>query len=126
MIRGVGTDIVAVGRIERASRRCPELLERLFTATERAYCEKQHRCFESYAARFAAKEALLKALGTGGRDGISWQDMEVVRDGRGRPELVLGGQALEAARRRGVNAVHLSLSHSREYATAVVVLEERT
>jgi holo-[acyl-carrier protein] synthase len=124
MIKGIGTDIVEVGRIERESARLgPEFLAGLFTPGEIEYCESRRRRFESYAARFAAKEAFLKALGTGGRDGISWQEIEVVRDGRGRPELVLKGHALEAARQRGVSTALVSLSHSRECATAVAVLE---
>lgn len=124
MIKGIGTDIVEVGRLERATRRHGQgFLARLFTAAEIEYCEGKWRRFESYAARFAAKEAFLKALGTGGRDGISWQDMEVVRDARGRPELVLSGNALQAARRLGVARVFLSLSHTGGHATAVTVLE---
>jgi holo-[acyl-carrier protein] synthase len=124
MIKGIGTDIVEVGRIERESARLgPGFLGRLFTPGEIDYCEQRHRRFESYAARFAAKEAFLKALGTGGRDGISWQDIEVVRDARGRPELMLRGRAEALARERGVSKVFISLSHSRELAAAVAVLE---
>ncbi len=124
MIKGIGTDIVEVSRIERESSRLGTgFLERIFTPGEIDYCERKRRRFESYAARFAAKEAFLKALGTGGRDGISWLDIEVVRDGRGRPGLVLHGRAREIARERGVAAVFISLSHSHELATAVAVLE---
>jgi holo-[acyl-carrier protein] synthase len=124
MIKGIGTDIVEVGRLERESaRQGAGFLSGLFTAGEIDYCEGRRRRFESYAARFAAKEAFLKALGTGGRDGISWQEIEVVRDARGRPGLVLTGHALEAVRLRGVSTVFVSLSHSRELATAVAVLE---
>jgi holo-[acyl-carrier protein] synthase len=124
MIRGIGTDIVEVGRLERATRRHGRVfLTRLFTPAEIEYCDSQLRCFESYAARFAAKEAFLKALGTGGRDGISWQEVEVVRESRGRPELALTGNALEAAHRIGAQKVFLSLSHTRGLATAVAVLE---
>ncbi|MBN1917460.1 MAG: holo-ACP synthase [Verrucomicrobia bacterium] len=124
MIKGIGTDIVEVDRLERESARAgSEFLQRLFTPGEIRYCESQRRRFESYAARFAAKEAFLKALGTGGRDGISWQDIEVVRDGRGRPELVLRGRAESLARSRGVSNVFVSLSHSHDLATAVTVLE---
>ena len=94
MIYGIGTDIVEVSRIERECRRLgADFLRRVFTPEEIGYCEGKRRRFESYAARFAAKEAFLKALGTGGRDGISWLEMEVVVDGRGRPELVLRGRA---------------------------------
>lgn len=124
MIVGVGTDIVEVGRLERGyERHRRRLLERLFTPREIAYCEGQAHPFESYAARFAAKEAFLKALGSCTRDGIAWPHMEVVRDGRGPPALALTGQALDAIRARGVANVFLSLSHTREYGVAVVVLE---
>lgn len=124
MIKGIGTDIVEVSRLERATERHGHaFLDRLFTPAEIEYCEGKAHRFESYAARFAAKEALLKALGTGGRDGISWQHMEVVRDHRGRPDLVLRANALDAARRVGAERVFLSLSHTGTVATAVVVLE---
>ena len=124
MIKGIGTDIVEVGRLERESaRQGGGFLAGLFTPGEIEYCEGKRRRFESYAARFAAKEAFLKALGTGGRDGISWQEIEVVRDARGRPELVLRGRAEAVAHERGVSKVFVSLSHSRELATAVTVLE---
>jgi holo-[acyl-carrier protein] synthase len=124
MIRGIGTDLVEVDRVQRAAgRRGRAFLERVFTPGEIEYCETQHHPFESYAARFAAKEAFLKALGTGQRDGISWKDMDVTRDGRGRPALVLNGRALELAERHGVGKIFVSLSHSRSHATAMVVLE---
>jgi holo-[acyl-carrier protein] synthase len=124
MIKGVGTDVVEVSRLEQATARHGHaFLARLFTPSEIEYCEGKAHRFESYAARFAAKEALLKALGTGGRDGISWQHMEVVRDPRGRPDLVLRDNALDAARRIGAERVFLSLSHTGTMATAVVVLE---
>jgi holo-[acyl-carrier protein] synthase len=124
MIRGVGTDIVEVARMEAAvGRHGRAFLARLFTPAEIEYCDGQWRRYEGYAARFAAKESFLKALGTGGRDGISWQDMEVVRDVRGRPDLVVAGAARAAADRIGVSSIFLSLSHTAGLATAVVVLE---
>jgi holo-[acyl-carrier protein] synthase len=124
MIKGIGTDIVEVSRIERESARLgADFLRRIFTPREIDYCEGRRRRFESYAARFAAKEAFLKALGTGGRDGISWLEIEVVRDERGRPDLVLRGRADELARERAISRVLVSLSHSHELATAVAVLE---
>jgi holo-[acyl-carrier protein] synthase len=124
MIKGIGTDIVEVDRLERATQlHGRAFLARLFTATEMEYCEGQWRRFESYAARFAAKEAFLKALGSGGRDGISWQDLDVVRDSLGRPDMVVKGNALLAARRLGVDRVFLALSHTSGMATAAIVLE---
>jgi holo-[acyl-carrier protein] synthase len=124
MIAGIGTDLVEVDRLEQAARRHGRrFLDRVFTPAEISYCDALARPYESYAARFAAKEAFLKALGTGQRDGIGWHHMEVARDRAGRPELVLTGPAREAAGRQGVAAVFLSLSHTRHHATAVVVLE---
>lgn len=123
MILGLGTDLVEVSRLEDATRRHPGFLERVFTPAEMQYCDGQYRRFEGYAARFAAKEAFLKALGTGLRNGISWLDVEVLRHDDGRPELNLHGQAREAAAAKGVARVHLSLSHTRGVGAAVVVLE---
>jgi holo-[acyl-carrier protein] synthase len=124
MIVGVGIDLVEVSRMEKGTRRHGgRFLARLFTPAEVAHCDALARPFESYAARFAAKEAFLKALGAGSRDGICWHDMEVAREGRGPPELVLTGRAREVATRRGVAGVFLSLSHTEGHATAVVVLE---
>lgn len=124
MIQGLGTDIVEVARLERAVRRHGHrFLERVFTSAEIEYCQRQCHPFQSYAARFAAKEAFMKALGHRRRDGITWQDMEVVRSGTGPPELVLRGEARAAALRRNVGRTLLTLSHTRRYATAVAVLE---
>jgi len=124
MITGIGTDIVEVTRVEGETARLgPAFLQEVFTPAEIEYCERRRRKYESYAARFAAKEAFLKALGTGGRDGIGWQEIEIVLDDRGRPDLALRGRAKELADERGVSGVHVSLSHSRELAAAVVVLE---
>jgi holo-[acyl-carrier protein] synthase len=124
VIAGVGTDLVEVARLELAvQRRGARFLARLFTPAERAYCDGLARPYESYAARFAAKEAFLKALGTGAREGLRWQEMEVARDAVGRPELVLRGRAHDAAARQDVSRVFLSLSHTRDHAAAVVVLE---
>lgn len=124
MIEGVGTDLVEVARLEHAARRHGDrFLHRVFTPSEVEYCRSQQHSFQSFAARFAAKEALLKALGTGLRDGISWQDMDIVRDGAGRPELILAGRALELATGRGVTRVFVSLSHTTDYGMAVVILE---
>jgi len=124
VIVGTGVDIVAITRFERfvGENNLP-LLERLFTADERQYCSGKRRSAQHYALRFAAKEALLKALGTGLREGISWQDVEVVNDPLGKPELRLTGKARELAERCGVRRSFLSLSHDGDVAIAMVVLE---
>jgi holo-[acyl-carrier protein] synthase len=124
MIEGVGTDLVEIARMEHAARRHGDrFLQRVFTPSELEYCRSQKHAFQSFAARFAAKEAFLKALGTGLRDGISWQDMDIIRDGAGRPELILTGRALELATARGVTRVFVSLSHTAAHGMAVVILE---
>ena len=116
MIVGVGIDVVQVARIERALARTPGLAGRLFTDGERALPRA-----ESLAARFAAKEAVAKALGAPG--GLRWRDAEVVNDPGGRPRLVLHGGVAEEAAAQGITTWHLSLSHDGGVATAVVVAE---
>lgn len=125
MIIGIGVDIIEVERIEEALRRRPDrFVVRLFTPGEIAYCEtsESHRS-RRLAARFAAKEATLKAFGLGLRD-VKWTDMEVVHDALGKPSLRLTGRLAEVAAERGVARLHLSLSHCKEYAIAQVVAEQ--
>ena len=117
MIVGVGIDVVQVARLERALARTPRLAVRLFTEGERASAKRS----ESLAARFAAKEAVAKALGAPG--GLRWTDAEVVTDPSGRPRLVLRGGVAEEAAAQGITTWHLSLSHDGGVATAVVVAE---
>ncbi len=116
MIVGVGVDVVEVARLQRALTRTPRLAGRLFTDAERAVT----RC-ESLAARFAAKEAVAKALGAPA--GLRWRDAEVVSDPDGRPRLVLHGGVADEAAAQGITAWHLSLSHDGGVATAVVIAE---
>ena len=104
--------------------RTPRFRERVFTARERDYCDARGASSaQHYAARFAAKEAALKALGTGWSGGLGWQDVEVVNDEAGRPELILRDAALELFRRSGATRAHLSLSHTAEHAVAQVIFE---
>jgi holo-[acyl-carrier protein] synthase len=127
MILGVGVDVVETARIERAARRHGErFLGRVFTEAEAAYCRGMKRSAEHLAARFAAKEAAVKALGTGFGRGFGLRDIEVARDASGRPALRLHRRARSLAERLGVRRVHVSLSHSRDLAAAVVVLEGGT
>lgn len=124
MISGIGTDIVAIERFQRfVDNNNTALLERLFTERERAVCLARKNGAASLAARFAAKEAFLKALGTGLRDGLSWQDMEVVNDEQGKPDLLLAGRALTLFQERGLGSLFLSISHDGGCAIAFVVLE---
>ena len=128
MIVGFGLDVVEVARLERllsgpASRaRAERFLERCFTAGERAYCDARRDRATRYAARFAAKEAVVKALGAPA--GVRWTDIEVWR-AEGAPAVRLGGAAERAARDLGVDAVHLTLTHDGGVAAAAVVLESR-
>ena len=104
--------------------RTPRFVDRVFTAAERAYCDSRGAVSaQHYAARFAAKEAALKALQTGWRGGISWQDVEVAAQENGAPYLIFSGQALEIFEKTGATATHLSISHTTQHAIAQVVLE---
>lgn len=126
MVLGVGTDLIEIARIEESIAQFGErFLSRVFTAGEIAYCRtKKKNAAESFAARFAAKEAGAKALGTGISRGVSWKELEVRRDPGERPTLHLSGRAAERARAMGVQRLSLSLSHSRDVALAVVIAED--
>ena len=121
-IFGIGIDVVEVERIARAIRDGGDKFTgRVFTAAERAYCQAQARPELHYAARFAAKEAVAKAFGTGIGENLAWLDMEVVRGEQGAPRLVLGGAGKEFAARHGIREVLISLSHAQAYAAANAV-----
>ena len=125
MLLGTGTDLVEIRRIEAAIARFGErFLARVFTPSEVAFCQRRQRSAgESFAARFAAKEAAAKALGTGIARGVHWREIEVRRDPGSRPTLHFSGRAALRAQQMGVTAAHLSLSHGRETAIAIVLLE---
>jgi len=124
MIVGTGVDIVETSRIQRVFERHGErFARRLFTPDEIAYCEKFKNKAERYAARFAAKEATFKALGTGWREGVRWLDVEVTHQPSGKPELVLKGRAQELGQTLGVTHAAVSISHADHYARAQVILE---
>lgn len=124
-ILGLGVDIVEIDRMSIALTRHPRLRERVFSEAERAYCEKRSRPEVHYALRFAAKEAVLKALGTG-FSGMRFQDVEVIREASGRPVPVLHGRAAERAAELGIIEMHLSLSftHTTAVASAVAITED--
>lgn len=120
----MGVDIAESERIEQGLNRYGDrFIKRLFTPAETAYCEKFKNRAERYAARFAAKEAAFKALGTGWRNGVRWLDVEITHCPSGKPELVLSGRAAELARELGVTRTQVSLSHSDRYAVAQVIFE---
>ena len=124
MIVSTGIDIVEVYRIAQSLERTPRFRERVFTEAEREYCDsKGAAAAQSYAGRFAAKEAFFKALKTGWRGKISWQDVEVVNDENGAPLLKLSGEAERLLDETGAKQNHASISHTSEHAVAIVVLE---
>jgi holo-[acyl-carrier protein] synthase len=124
LIVGLGLDIAEVDRMEAAiARHGATLINRLFTPSEAEYCERHRNRYERYAARFAAKEAAMKALGTGWSHGIRWRDIEVTREASGKPALRLAGVAREFADRMGVRHISLSITHSGNLALAQVIFE---
>jgi holo-[acyl-carrier-protein] synthase len=125
MILSTGIDIVEVYRIAETIARTPRFSKRVFTDAERDYCDaKGAAAAQSYAGRFAAKEAFLKALKTGWRGKITWHDIEVVNDTDGVPSLNVTGEAQRILAERGAGAIHLSISHTAEHAVAHVIFEK--
>lgn len=124
MVLGLGTDLIEIARIQQSLDRFGErFMHKVFTEGEIAYCQKKKHAAESFASRFAAKEAAAKALGTGISRGITWKEIEVRREHGERPILHLSGRAAERAAAMGVRNLQLSLTHSREVAMAVVLAE---
>jgi len=124
MIVGTGVDIVEVPRVAAAIERFGKrFLERIYTEAEIRYCQSRRNSAERFAARFAAKEAALKALGTGWRMGVAWKEVEVRREPGGRPTVHFSGRAAEFAAKLGMKHASLSLSHTAEQAIAQVILE---
>jgi holo-[acyl-carrier protein] synthase len=125
MIIGSGIDLVEIERIQASINRYGQrFLKRVYTAAEQAYCLRKRKAAESFAARFAAKEAGAKALGTGISFGVNWLEIEVVRELSGRPTLKFHGRAAEIAQRLGVARAALSITHTGSLAMASVVLED--
>ena len=121
---GTGIDLAEVSRIQASFERFGERFrDRIYTPREIAYVERKANRFERYAARFAAKEAGMKALGTGWRLGVRWHDFEVVNLPSGRPTLLLHGAAAQHAEKAGVRAIQLSLTHTSEFGQAFVIFE---
>lgn len=124
MIVGIGTDLVEVARIRRSIARWGNrFLDRVYTERERAYASSKANSAERFAARFAAKEAGMKAIGTGWNRGVTWKDFEVLNEASGRPTLRLTGVAGQVAQHLGVQQISISLTHTAEIAFAIVVLE---
>jgi holo-[acyl-carrier protein] synthase len=126
MVVGTGIDMVEIERVARSIERYgSRFLERVYTAGEIAYCQRKRRnAAESFAARFATKEAAAKALGTGIGFGVTWRELEVGREAAGRPLLLLHGRAAEIAASLGVRRSSLSITHTRTQSMALVILED--
>lgn len=120
-LAGIGVDMLEIARMQRAMERHPSFVRRVFTEEERAYCDAHAHPAEHYAARWAAREAVLKALGTGFSQGIGLGDVWVRNDASGRPRAMLGGRAAQVAREQGVQEIALSLSTTHEVAVANAV-----
>lgn len=121
MIAGLGTDLAEVERIEKAIMRQVGFREMVFSETEITYCEAKANRYEHYAARFAAKEAFFKALGTGWAEGTAFNEVEVINDEHGRPSIKLSGHTAVIV---GEVTIHVSLSHVKAMASAVVIIEK--
>ena len=124
MIFGLGTDIINVDRIEKMVAKGRKNLETIFTEREMAYCEKKTRKSEHYAVRFAAKEAVLKALGIGWRNGFSFSEIEILNNNLGKPTVFLHGKVKVFFQEKKLKQITVSLSHSKENAIAVAILEK--
>ena len=124
MIHGMGTDILETKRMAKLVARGRPYLETIFTEEEIDYCESKARPSEHYAARYAAKEAVLKALGTGWRDGLAFSDIEIRNDELGKPQVFLHGKVKEFCDRQQIRQTLVSLSHIKDIAIAVAILEK--
>lgn len=125
MIIGTGVDIVEIERIRKViERQGGRFIDRVFTLEEQQFCRRHRDSAPHFAARFAAKEALFKALGTGWAKGVTWLDAEVRREQAEAPEIILYGEAQKKRVQLGAGRVHLSLSHSEQWAVAMVILEK--
>ncbi len=125
MILGLGIDLVDVARIERALKRFgPRFLDRILCDAEQRHCQSQPAPAISVAARFAAKEAVSKAFGTGIGVELGWKDIEVVRLSSGQPSVQLHGAGVELLKSRGGRSIHLSITHTASHASAVAVIED--
>ena len=123
MIFGLGTDIIKVDRFEKMVAKGRRYLKTIFTESEMNYCESKTRKSEHYAARFAAKEAVLKALGMGWRDGFTFSEIEILNDKLGKPMVFLHGKVEDYFQKQKLKQITISLSHSKENAIAVAILE---
>ena len=123
MIYGIGIDQIEVQRLKNSFNNTKSFKEKVFSKNEIELCENKPNPTQSYAARFAAKEAFLKALGTGWSDGISWLEIEILNLANGTPHLLVSGKAKEILLSKNITILHVSLSHLKDIASAIVILE---
>ncbi len=124
MIFGIGTDLIETRRIRSAIEKTPSFAEKIYTREEQRYCEAQKAGkYQSYAARYAAKEAFFKALGTGYRYGMAFKEIEVINNDLGKPEIKVSGVAGTFVAEQHITKIHITLSHTKETAVAFVILE---
>ncbi len=123
MVVGIGVDIVEIERMRRALSNGDSMIQRVFTEDEIQYCSDRKNRFQHFAGRFAAKEAALKALGTGWQQGIRWRDVEVLAGEMGKPLLKLYGKAKELFEKSGAKTPMVTITHADDYAVAMVVLD---
>ncbi len=125
MIYGIGTDLIEVDRIEKQVSGDTRFREKIFSESEIKYCESFNvNQAQHYAARYAAKEAFFKAIGTGYRDGLAFHEISIENDDQGKPQIILSGKVLEFAKDKQLTNLHVSMSHLREYASAIVIIEK--
>lgn len=124
MIYGIGTDLIEVDRVKKQIESDNGFKERVFTPVEITYCDSKRHRYQHYAGRFAAKEAFMKALGTGWQEGVSFQDIEVVTAPNGKPELKLYNKTSEITNSKYIQSMFVSLSHLASFAMAIVILEQ--
>ena len=125
MIIGIGADLIRISRVRGVAERHPQRIgKKIYTPAELAYCRSKAEPAQSLAGRFAAKEAVMKALGTGWRGGVRFVDIEVIRDPQGKPGIELHGRVAQLARKMGINVFHLSITHDGDLAMATVIAEK--
>ena len=124
MIFGIGIDNIEIARIKKQIDNSRKFKEKIFTAKEIKYCESKKNYAESFAVRFAAKEAFLKAIGTGWSDGLQFIDIEILNDGKGKPEIYLQGKTKQIIQENNLENIHISMSHLKEIASAIVIIEK--
>ncbi|MBN2788773.1 MAG: holo-ACP synthase [Candidatus Delongbacteria bacterium] len=123
MIFGIGTDIIQIHRVQKSIETIPGFTEKIFSATEIEYCQTKKNKYEHFAARFAAKEAFFKAIGTGWRGGLAFSEIEINNDDLGKPFIKLYGRSKIFAEENKFERIHLSMTHIQELAQAFVIIE---